>query len=391
MPPSTDETVDKELSIGNIEDLLNEEDPNDEVDTEEGKEDTKDKTDKDDKPEKEDEELELEETEESENLEIKSAPRKKEIEKVFPGFFKKFPEVEREYYKAQQFTEVVGTVEDAKELVQKAEVLEAFENNLSEGNTEEILKQVQKNSPEAFEKIVDNYLEALGKVDRSAYFNVIEGVVKRGIISALSHAKETEDEELFNSAKAYYKWMFPQDKEIKMPERKQVQEDDKLKKEREEFNRERFETAESDVQGKVDNIIRSNISNYIDPENKMTSYVKKNAIKDAMQELESAISRDTSFKKSILDPLWKKAHDEKFSRMSLDRIKSAYLTKAKTILKPVIIKARKEALKGLGPVREERDRKGPITVGRTSTSSSERGRIKEPEKGMKTLDYLNSD
>jgi len=391
--PSTDETTDDKLSVSDIEDLLNEDGPDDEKVDKERKEDTEDKTDKDDKSEEEEEELELDEKEkpETDETEIKSAPRKKEIEAAFPGFFKKFPEVEREYYKAQQFTEKIGTIADAEELIEKAQVLEAFETNLSEGNTEAILKQVKDNSPESFGKIVDNYLESLAKVDRDSYYGVVEGIVKRGIIAALNHAKSTNDEELNNAALGYYKYMFPQDTEIKMPEKRAVTEDTQLKKEREEFIRERFETAQNDLQGRVDNIIKSNIDNYIDPQNKMTPYVKKNAIRDAMNELESSIANDAQFKKTTLDPLWKKAHDEKFSRTSLDRIKSAYLSKARTLLKPIIVKARSEALKGLGTKREDKDRKGPITVGRTSTSSSERGQVKQPEKGMKTLDFLNSD
>lgn len=386
--PST-EVEDKPLSVNDIEDLLSEENPVDEKDNKEREEDLEDKTDKDDKPDEEEEELELKDDEKPEELDIKSAPRKKEIEAAFPGFFKKFPEVEREYYKAQQFTEKIGTIADAEELLEKAETLETFENNLSEGNTEAILEQVKKNSPEAFEKVVDNYLDSLAKVDRGAYFNVVEGVVKRGIIAALTDAQNNNNDELFESVKKYYKWMFPQDKEIKMPEKRAVQQDDTLKKEREEFIRERFETAQNDLQGRVDNVIKSNIDNYIDPQGKMTPYVKKNAIRDAMNELETAIANDANFKKTVLDPLWKKAHDDKFSRTSLDRIKGAYLGKARTLLKPIIAKARTEALKGLGTKREEKDRKGPITPGRTSTSSSERGQPKI-EKGMRTIDILNS-
>lgn len=392
--PSTDEIVDTKLSVSDIEDLLKDDEGIDNTETDKGrKEDTADKIDKEGSGKDEEEELELKDDEIEENLEIKGPPRKKEIEKEYPGFFKKFPEIEKEYYKAQQFTELIGSVDDARELVQKAEVLDNFETNLSEGNTEAILKQVKENSPESFDKIVDNYLESLAKVDRDSYFSVVESIVKRGIIAALNHSKNTQDEELRDSVVKYYKYMFPQDTEIRLPEKKTVStEDTKLKQEREAFTRERFETAQDDIQGKIDNIIRSNINNYIDPKDQMTPYVKKNAIKDAMDELENSIVKDPNFKKTVLDPLWKKAHDEKFSRASLDRIKSAYLSKARTLLKPIILKARSEALRGLGSKREDKDRKGPLSVGRTSTSSSERGHNnKVPEKGVKTLDYLNAD
>jgi hypothetical protein len=101
-----------------------------------------------------------------------------------------------------------------------------------------------------------------------------------------------------------------------------------------------------------------------------------------------------------LDRLWEKAFEKNFDKESVDRIKSAYLSKAKTLLPSVIKKARNDALKGLGKrVKEEEeetptstDRKGPITAGRSTSQSS--GKIKKASdipRGMSTLDVLMQD
>lgn len=377
------ETEDKTLNKDDVLDILNEE----EEETEE-EEEEEPKKGEDEEESEDEEEFELDSEEE-----IQAPPRKKEIEKFAPGFFKKFPEMERAYYRDKQFVELVGTIDDAKELIEKSRVLEDFESNLVDGNTDIILKQIKENNPESFAKITEHYLESLAKVDNNAYYHVVESVLKRGIFGALTQAKNTNNEELNKAALEFYKFMFPGDTELRpiTSFAKQAPEDDKLKAEREAFVKERFETAQSDLQVRIDNKIKNTIDAHIDPQGKMTPYVKKNAIRDAMDTLEKSIANDNSFKKTVLDPLWKKAYEEKFSRASLDRISSAYLSKAKSLIRPVIQKARIEALKGLGK-REEKDRRGPISVGRTSTSSKEsRGKIKAPEKGMKTIDYLNSD
>ena len=113
---------------------------------------------------------------------------------------------------------------------------------------------------------------------------------------------------------------------------------------------------------------------------------------------QALIDNDTRFR-TILDRLWEKAFEEDFSRDSLDRIKSAYLSKAKTLLPSVIKKARNDALRGLGKrvkdeSEEETSKKGPLPVGRTAATSSGKStkdQAKEIPAGMKSLDYLMKD
>ena len=75
----------------------------------------------------------------------------------------------------------------------------------------------------------------------------------------------------------------------------------------------------------------------------------------------------------------------------MEAIRSAYLSKAKTVLVPVIKKTRNEALKGLGKVREEKDRKGHISVGKSSPERRNSTNPKEIPKGISTFDFLNQD
>ena len=149
---------------------------------------------------------------------------------------------------------------------------------------------------------------------------------------------------------------------------------------------------------KADNVLRATIDSNIDPNQSMTDYVKQHANQEAFNTLEDLMSRDTRFR-SLLDRLWVKAFERRFDRESTDRIKAAYLSKAKTLLPSVIKKARNDALKGLGGTsdyRPERRREsafaGPTKQGRPTPPSS--GKIRKPSdipKGMSTLDVLMKD
>jgi hypothetical protein len=136
----------------------------------------------------------------------------------------------------------------------------------------------------------------------------------------------------------------------------------------------------------------------------MTDYVKNHATQEALESLEDLISKDARFR-SLLDKLWEKAFESGFSKESGDRIKSAYLSKAKTLLPSVIKKARNDALRGLGSRNsgreiEDREDSEERVAETKSASKTSKGNSappssgkykKEVPKGMSTLDYLMKD
>jgi hypothetical protein len=162
------------------------------------------------------------------------------------------------------------------------------------------------------------------------------------------------------------------------------------------FVQERFETSRDELQGQVDNTLKATISDYIDPKGTMSSYVKKNAVADAMRYLTSSIAADPSVGKN-LNKLWKVAFDTKFSRDSLGKIKSYYLSKAKGNLKSAIVKARTEALKDAAPRQREKEtdeneeetprRQRAIPPGRPSQPKNNNGM----KKGESVADFFARD
>ncbi len=370
-------------------------------------------TPKEDEEDKEDEEVdELKEIEEElegpseEDLELMTPVRRKEILAKYPKLFKDFPYLEKAYYREQQFTELLPTIQDAKIAVEKAHVLDKFDREIMSGDLSTILSAAKEESNEAFLKIADNYLPALRKVDQQAYYHVLGNVIKDTIVTMVRESRSLGENgaPLQAAANILNQFVFgsntfqpptPLSKSSKPEEKGR---EDEIKQREQQMVMGQFETTRDDLQTRADNVLKATIDGHIDPKKTMTDYVRKNASREAFETLESLITKDTRFR-GLLDKLWERAFEKGFDKESTDRIKSAYLSKAKTLLPTVIKRARNDALKGLGrrvkdeeEVEETTPKKGPITPGRSAAPSS--GKIKKASdipRNMSTLDVLMQD
>lgn len=352
-------------------------------------------------------EEELEEPDE-EKLELTTPVRKRDILKKYPNLFKEFPYLEKAYYREQQFTEVFPTISDAKEAQDKAEVLDKLEEDLMGGNTEKILTAIKKENPKSFNRIVDNYLDTIGKIDPGAQQHIIGNIIKSTIIALAREGNKKGKEKFLELAEGLQEFVFGTS-EFKPPsklfvaeeENKDTQREKELEQRERQFKRERFETTRDELNERIENRLLKTIDVNIDPKNSMSDYIKKNASRDAYDTLTDLMDKDTRFK-SILDRLWEASIKENFSKSSTERINRAYISKAQSLLPSVIKKARNEALRGIG--KRVRDDSNEHDEKEESTGTGEKRKSTPPEKsgrkitkpgeipsGMKTLDYLMQD
>lgn len=346
--------------------------------------------------EDEDEKIDLKSEEADE--EISAPPRKKDVTAKYPDFFKQFPWFEKMMFRDRQYTELFGSFDDAKEVADRSKNLEEFETDLLSGKTERVLASVKSADAKAWDKIVDDYLPALNRVDKEAYFEVVGNVARYFIKGMFEEGKKSENNDLQGAAAILNQYLFGTSTYTAPKQRvaeEKNEESQKLTKEREDFARERFDTVRVDLQTKVDNTLKATISEYIDPKGEMSSYVKKNAIRDALMQVHELIGGDAAFRRN-LDKLWEASFSERLSTNSVNRIRSTYLGKAKNVLGAVIKKARAEALKDATPSRKVKDedeeetprtRRGPIPAGRPRQSSGNLQR----SKGESVLDFLSRD
>lgn len=349
-------------------------------------------------------EEELEEPDE-EKLELMTPVRRREILKAYPDLFKKFPYLERAYYRDQQFTEILPTIQDAKVAVEKASAFDNFERHLLDGNIGVVFDAMKHEDTASFHKIVDELLPSLLKTDAEAYYHVVSGVVKDTIVTMVKEARSMGEQgtPLQNAAHILNQFVFgsnqftPHKKLSKQVAPEEASQQNEIAQQREEILRNQYDSVHSDLQTRADNVLKATIDQHIDPKQSMTDYVRKHASNEAMKTLEDLMSKDTRFR-AILDKLWERSFESKFSKESTDRIKSAYLAKAKTLLPTVIKKARNEALRGLGKqVREEEDNEqtenSTRNLGPKKPAGNSSGKIrsaKDIPRGMSTIDALNA-
>lgn len=348
-------------------------------------------------------ERELEEPDE-EKLELVTPVRRKEILAKYPKLFKDFPYLEKAYYRDQQFTEVFPTINDAKEANQKASALDSYEQDLMRGNTEGVLKTIKQGDENSFHRIVDNYMLALYNTDQTAYHHVVGNLNKQLIASMVQEGKKLGNDALLQAAAIINQFVFASgewtpptrlSKDVEDPRRDEIQQREQ------QFNERQFEAARNDLGTRLGNSFKATIEQNIDRAGSMTEYVKQAACKDAIGHLERLIQADKGFQK-LKDKLWISAAEQNYSRPSMDRLRSAFATKAKTLLPAVLKKARNDALRGLGKrVREEdtedvndgttRPDKTRKTTSSPRSGNAFKDKAQKIPKGMSTLEFFNQD
>lgn len=341
-----------------------------------------------------------------EQLELTTPVRRKEILAKYPNLFKEFPYLEKAYYREQQFTELLPTIQDAKDAVRKSQVFDSFEADILGGNTKDILSIVKRENPDGFNKIVDNYLGTLAEVDDRAYHHVLANISKHTIMAMAREAKTSQNEALQNAAQILNQFVFgssnftPPTKLGREPGPQDQQVNQELVEREQRFIQQQVEGTRNDLNTRINNTLMNTIESNIDPKSSMSDYVRRNACKDAMDTLSEFVSKDARFR-ALADRLWENALQNNFSPESVGKIKAAYLSKAKVLLPTVIKKARQDALRGMGRrVQEDNDSnssdkdESPSKSKNDQPRSNRSGKVTKASdipRGVSTLDFLMSD
>jgi hypothetical protein len=392
LQPDKEEQVVNETPSEELEEISNEEDLLAEPLKKEAK---KEKTDDDE------EEIDLTDDEEEEQVEevplepIVTPVRIKEITAKYPKIFDDFPYLKVAYYRDKQFTDLLPTVDDARQAVENSKSLEIYKDELNKGNINSILEVVKNANQEAFAKIVDDYLPTLEKLEPNAYYHTVGNIIKRVILGMAQKGNQINNENLKTAALVLNQYMFesndlPPIENFSKAKPEVDKDKQEFIKQRESFAAEKLNTSVQELQTKVNNSLLSTIDIHIDKDGTMSPYVRKNARMEALNIANGIIAKDKYFQ-TVMQKLWVTASQDNFSQASMNRIRSTYLSKAKTVLSPVIQKVRSEVLKGQKKqeLADEKDKRGPIQ-GR-ATPSSNSGKSSTINKGERTLDFLMRD
>lgn len=378
---SADDILNALNDSGDKDDELPEDDADEDKPTHKEKKET---SDKDEELEIEEEKDELAELEEDlkeptdDDLELKTPVQRRQLMKDYPDIFKKHPGLESTIYRERAYTELLPTINDAKEAVSALNTLDKFEADLIKGDTVNILKATLATDPQAFAKIADSYMENLAQVDERAYHHVLGNITKDIVVAMLKFGKEKENTDIQDAASTLYQFMF---NSTKWEGKKKLSADTivddsvsaekaKLDKERQEWESTKLNEHTTKLMTSIDNQIKGTIEKSIDPKEQMTPFVKSKAIEEVLTKASKLLKSDGRFQQ-IVKQLTDKSKSEKFSDESLNRIKSAYFTKYKAILIPVIKSVRAEALKG-STARIKKDEETNDTTERANRVAADR-------------------
>lgn len=357
--------------------------------------------DKDDKPELEDEDLEEEEKpfDEPEIDLADSHGGFKALKAKYPEIEKEFPFLRKLVFRDRAYTELFGSLDDAKEASERLKTFSEIEHGLLSGDVSDVLKSVKENDPKAYDKIIDTYVDQLSKVDKEAYYEVQSRVVKKLIYEMFNEGKTKENEDLQQAAIFINQFMgwgnsYTPPKNRAAESEEVSDEKKQLEKDRAEFIQTKFNDANQNVQTKIENILRATVDKYIDPRDAMTSYVKRNAITEVITNVYEQLNNDKEFSKTK-DNLWRAAFKANFSQESLARIQKFYSEKAKLILPAHIKKVRTEALKDMPRKAKPEDDESPEPRRRVSagTPSQRRSGNGTPQRkpGQSVSDFIMED
>lgn len=377
---------DSNLSANDILDALKDEVIEDEVDdsTDEEPAEVEDDSTDDDSEEEEqpeekpEEEIELND-EDEDNFEYQDVPNRQAILKAYPEIFKKFPGIERAIYRESEYTKLFPSIGEAKQAQERLENFSRLENDVFQGNIGGLLSSVKSSDPKAFGKIAGTLLNTLSSVDKDAYFNVVNRVIKTAIKAAADTGKNsnTEDgEQLHIAAQLLHRFIY-NTHEITAPDNIVTEDrpdprEAELTKREVEFNQRQLGNAVEDVRSRTESTIKSAVEKYIDPKGMMNSYTRDKAIADVLTAVNNDIMNDTRFR-GHLDRLWVDAQKKNYSDESKKKIREAVIRKAQSTLPGFIKNVRAKVLKNKASVKpvskKETEQRSKPTFKRTATSN----------------------
>ncbi len=285
--------------------------------------------------EEEPEEEEEEKEEEPEEEVVAGRPSIKAIKKEFPEVFKKFPILKSSLFRDAEFSKSFANPEEAAEASVKAENYDTLEASLVSGTPELLMKELHENNPRAFEKVVENWLPQLRALDEKAYISATEPILEELIFLAFRHAEKVGDQNLAMSARHLANFVFANGGEIpdigkkgqKAPNPAELQ----LQKEREQWTQTRFKEADSEIYSRVTRSLDQVIRQGIDPTGNMTERMKASIVTDVINEANALLVRDQVHGRRM-SALWKRAHQDAYSRQSKESIVNTYLSGVKPLL-----------------------------------------------------------
>lgn len=330
----------------------------------------------------------------------------KAIKKAFPDFFKKFPALKNDLFRAQAFGAVFPSVEDAKEAAQVVQNYNQLRDVVLNGETDKFLGEVKDLGEKEFNTFTEKFLPALYSLSKDKYYDVVtpvlraslQSIIKRGIAKGgkIGGTESNEGQNLINAAIVAHQDLFgnsdveAENKPLSSSDTKKDPDREKFEKERNEFLQEKHKGVREHVEGNVKTTLINEIKAGLDPHNTLPAYVRDNLIRDIFLELDSSVSKNEAHM-NVVNSLWKKELASGFTGQNKDKLVQAILSAARPLIPGIRQKLKTKALEGIARPKGKLLTKPKPAVVRSGNHPSTRSPNSNQGKGKSDLDIINED
>lgn len=381
--PPKDEEGEGDEDADDSEEKDDSEGEEDEDDSEEG-EGESDEDSEDEEEEDEEKGKEGKKEDEEDELDESGRPTVKALKKAYPDLFKRFPGLRQAFFEHPKFLEVFADPESAQEAAAKANEYDALESSIvGKGDSELLIKTLGENNPAALKKVVESFAETVRAHDKDLYRTLATPIIEEVVYHAAAHAnklgvgKDQPGRNLMLAARHIANFVFANGGEIPdiskraSGEKKEPSDAERqLNEERAAYRQEKYEGAMTEVEGKLTTELNGILGNKLES---LTPFERKAVIKDARREIDQALLADKAFQRT-LGALWRQAADSGYSDASKQRIRRAWLDRARTIAPGVRNRLRQEALDARTPRKGDSDEERSSKSGKKRQFPSQGGR-----------------
>lgn len=296
-----------------------------------------------------DEEEEEDEEEESETEEVDrdeaGRPTVRAIKAKYPDLFKDFPDLKRSFFVLPKYEEMFADPQQAVEAVEKSREFDDLEADIiGNGKADLLVKTLSENNPKALKRLLSSFADSVRENFEDGYLDLANPILQELCYTAFQHGNKTGNKNLATSARHIANFIWNNGGDIPDITKKAKSEpsaaERELARERSENERDRFMSAVQSIMPSVEENLKSVLLNGL---KSLTTFERKAVLKDARREIDEALKNDKAFQKS-LDHLWGRAKSEKYSDASKERIKQAWLSRARQIAPSIRNRLAKEAL-----------------------------------------------
>lgn len=274
------------------------------------------------------------------------------IKKEFPELFKKHPELRDVIFKEREFTKTCGSVSEAKDAMEKAEIFDFIDRSLNNGDPNPLVKALNDGALEKFAgtilpTLADRNPELLVKATKPLLMNVLRSMEREGVNAGQDSA---DGKNLIAAAKIFKKFLYGGDYNI--PKAEEQQEPDSIKQQRQQLQQQQDQmwtekmtefrdTRDSFATSKLTTLI----SEKLGPTTGLSAKARESIIQGIVDDIGSTLSSD-ELHMSNMRSLMKRAAKAGFPRNMVGQQIDAYLARARRLVPNAVQAFRQEGGKG---------------------------------------------